>query len=109
MSVTASRDLHHSFLPVLVLSTSRVLFEYQRARGQRKEKSNESKRSDDENPILLSTGDKPRFSNGADVECELRVPSCRSTRWKGDRRDHGPSHLYRTGNAKPAFQRCQRR
>jgi len=43
MSVTARGDMRHSVLSVLVLSSSGVLFECQRAQGHREEKSNEGK------------------------------------------------------------------
>src|ERR1700675_564041 len=102
MSVTARGDLRHSVLSVLELCSNGVLIECQRAQDQRKEKSSESKRSNDGNPVLLPTGDKPRFSNGAHVECKLRIPSRRGTEREGDRRHHGPRHLYRPWNAEPA-------
>src|ERR1700674_288733 len=106
-NITARGDLGHSVLSVLELSSNCALLDWQRAQGQRKENSNESKRSDDGNPVLLSTGDKPRFSNGADVECKLRIPSRRGTERKGDWRHHGPRHLYRAWNAEPASRRCR--
>jgi len=43
-------DLGHSVLADLELSSNCALLDWQRAQGQRKENSNESKRSDDGNP-----------------------------------------------------------
>src|SRR5579863_4717552 len=108
-NITARSDLGHSVLSVLELSSNCALLDWQGARGQRKENSNESKRSDDENAILLSKGDKPRFGNGVDVECRLRIPPRPDTGWKSDRRDHGPRHLHSTRNAGPACRRYRRR